>query len=85
MLTMAVFDDYPDLLATGSAISLIAGVGPIAIENPSLTESRLGAAQPVRRFQDGSTPYPTSSVPAPSVVKRPGLLCSASHFHPSAS
>jgi len=26
MLTMAVFDDYPDLLATGSAISLIAGV-----------------------------------------------------------
>ena len=26
MLTMSVFDDYPDLLATGSAISLIAGV-----------------------------------------------------------
>ncbi|CAD6573943.1 MAG: hypothetical protein TREMPRED_000968 [Tremellales sp. Tagirdzhanova-0007] len=27
MLTMAVFDDYPDLLATGSAVSLIAGAG----------------------------------------------------------
>jgi hypothetical protein len=29
MMIMGAFDDYPDLLATGSAISLIAGVsGP---------------------------------------------------------
>lgn len=26
MLTMAAFDDYPELMATGSAISLIASV-----------------------------------------------------------
>jgi hypothetical protein len=29
MLTVEVFDDYPELLATGSAISLIAGVSYI--------------------------------------------------------
>jgi hypothetical protein len=29
-LTMATFDDYPELMAAGSAISLIAGVSSIA-------------------------------------------------------
>ncbi len=32
MLTMAVFDDYPDLLATGSAISLVAGVSRLLLQ-----------------------------------------------------
>lgn len=29
ILTMTCFDDYPDLMATGSAISLISGVSPV--------------------------------------------------------
>jgi len=34
IMTMAAFDDYPDLMATGSAISLIASVGPDLNDNP---------------------------------------------------
>ena len=30
-MTVAVFDDYPDLLATGSAVSLIAAVSSLMV------------------------------------------------------
>lgn len=48
MMIMGAFDDYPDLLATGSAISLIAGVSvpPQATPRPVKVSHRCAFRSP---------------------------------------
>ena len=46
MLTVAAFDDYPELLANGSAISLIAGVS--YLDHLALPANRVGRRTSIR-------------------------------------